>query len=208
MRTSTLRRTATLLGGVALAAGLPAALNATPAAAEDVLPPVKDQIIQPTGGVNVLQPDGNKAGARIVLRPRIGQAGQTPESQVWTKQFPRIDAATTVTSKVLPNAFAYQPSLRPGSRPLCLDVVGDSQQAGAALELRPCDGTPSQAFVLLSNAGPTLVQNVGSGLALTVRADGTVVQRGFFKRAETDGGGEPQPQTKVTATQLFRFGTR
>jgi hypothetical protein len=205
MRTSTLRRTATLLGGVALAAGLLAGLNATPAAAEDVLPPVKDQIIQPIGAANVLQPDGNKAGARIVLRPRVGQAGQTPDSQVWTKQFPRIEAAT---SKVLPNAFAFQPSLRPGSRPLCLDVVGDSQQAGAALELRPCDGTPSQAFVLLSNAGPTLVQNVGSGLALTVQVDGSVVQRGFFKRAETESGGEPRPQTKVTATQLFRFGPR
>ncbi|GAA3295279.1 RICIN domain-containing protein [Dactylosporangium vinaceum] len=207
MRTSTFRRTATLCGGVALAAALLAGPSAAPAAAEDVLPPVKDQIIQPAGAANVLQPDGDKAGAWIVQRPRIGQAGQAPDSQVWTKQFPRIEAATTVTSKVLPNAFAFQPSLRPGRRPLCLDVVGDSQQAGAALELRPCDGTPSQAFVLLTNAGPTMVQNVGSGLTLTVQADGTVVQRGVFKRAETQSSG-PQPRTKGTATQLFRFGPR
>ncbi|MDG6103056.1 hypothetical protein Daura_16240 [Dactylosporangium aurantiacum] len=72
MRTITLRRTTTLLGGAALATGLLAGFAAGPASAEDVLPPVKSQVIVPAGTANVLQPAGNTAGARIVSKPRVG----------------------------------------------------------------------------------------------------------------------------------------
>jgi hypothetical protein len=207
MRTNTLRRAVTIIGGAAFATGLLAGLNAAPAAAEDVLPPVKSQVIEPFGTANVLQPNGANAGARIVSKPRIGKAGQTPDSQVWTKLFPKvIDGNGKVVRGA--TAYAFQPSLQPGSRPLCIDVVGDSQQAGAALELRPCDGTPSQAFIFLNNAIPTFVQNVGSGLQMTVEANGTVVQRGFFKRVPNETPEQSRERSRLTNTQLFRVGPR
>ena len=207
MRTRTLRRTATLIGGAALATGLLAGFGAGPAAAEDVLPPVKSQVIEPSGTANVLQPNGTKAGARIVSRPRIGKARQTPDSQVWTKLFPKvIDGKGKVVRGA--TSYAFQPSLQPGSRPLCIDVVGDSQQAGAALELRACDGTPSQAFVFLTNDVQTFVRNAGSGLQMTVEADGTVTQRGAFKRVPNESAEQTRERNRLVTTQLFRVGPR
>ncbi|GAA3198514.1 RICIN domain-containing protein [Dactylosporangium siamense] len=207
MPTKTFRRTASLIGGAALATGLLAGFTAGPAAAEDVRPPVKSQVIEPAGTANVLVPNGANAGARIVSKPRIGKAAQTPDSQVWTKLFPKVIDAN---GKVVRNttSYAFQPSLQPGSRPLCIDVVGDSQQAGAALELRPCDGTPSQAFVFLTNDAQTFVQNAGSGLQMTVEANGTVVQRGFFKRVPNESREQTRERNRLTNTQLFRVGPR
>ncbi|MDG6103057.1 RICIN domain-containing protein [Dactylosporangium aurantiacum] len=126
---------------------------------------------------------------------------------MWTKLFPKVIGAD---GKVVKGAtsYAFQPSLQPGSRPLCIDVTGDSQQAGAALELRPCDGTPSQAFVFLTNDVQTFVRNAGSGLQMTVEADGTVVQRGFFKRVPNETPEQSRERNRLTNTQLFRVGPR
>jgi hypothetical protein len=179
MRTNTLRRFVSLLGGAAIATGALAGLAGTAHAAPGDLPPSKDQVIQPLNTQNLLVPTGANAGARIVSKPRIGKAQETPESQVWTidngKKFDQNGKA--IKGGI---SFVFQPTFgKAGVRALCIDVVGDSTAAGAALELRPCDGTPSQVFVRVGDVKVPFLQNFRSGLNMEVLANGNVVQQPF-----------------------------
>ncbi|MEV0568545.1 RICIN domain-containing protein [Dactylosporangium sp. NPDC050588] len=171
-----------VVAGAALATGLLSGLAGTANAAPGDVPPAKDRVIQPQGTKNLLVPTGANAGARIVAKPRIGQAQDTPESQVWTfdnsKKFDQN--GKPISGGV---SFVFQPTFgKPGVRALCIDVVGDSKQAGAAFELRPCDGTPSQVFVRVGDVQVPFVQNVLSGLNMEVQANGAVVQQPFVGR--------------------------
>ncbi|MEV4131862.1 hypothetical protein AB0J72_06810 [Dactylosporangium sp. NPDC049742] len=52
------------------------------------------------------------------------------------------------------------------------------------------------------------MQNVGSGLQMTVAADGTVVQRGFFERVPNETPEQSRERSRLTNTQPFRVGPR
>jgi hypothetical protein len=69
----------------------------------------------------------------------------------------------------------HTPSVKGGGVQLCVDVEGDSRDAGARLVLRACDGTDSQLWRLPTTVPPSAVENVQSGLRMT-RVDGGVVQ--------------------------------
>jgi hypothetical protein len=183
MRTTTARRLTAALGGAALATGLLAGFAGAASAAPGDLPPSKDRVIRPQfASGELLVPTSGSPGARIVTRPRIGKAQNTPESQVWTfDNSKKFDD----NGKVIRGARSYifQPTFdKPGVRPLCVDVVGNSTEAGAGLELRPCDGTPSQVFRQVGDVQAPFLQNVLSGLNLERQADGTVVQQPFVPR--------------------------
>jgi hypothetical protein len=200
MRTTRTRRTATVLGGATLLAGIVAGTVASfaPAAsaAPAPLPPSKDRVVR-LAPDNLLQPVGNVGapGTRVTVAPRVGKAQQTAEFQVWTQ----INNGKGTIS------LLFQPSANSG-RPLCLDVAGDSRNDGAPLELRPCDGTPSQSWRLLGGGTPPhFVQNVNSGLNMEAELrNNRVVQRGFVPRVPAGASiEERQALRERNSSQLF-----
>src|SRR5688572_21513894 len=84
MRTKNKSRFGAIFGGAALAAGLIVGMAGAANAAPGDVPPSKDRVIRPNGTQNLVVPTSASVGARIVSQPRIGQALNTPESQVWT----------------------------------------------------------------------------------------------------------------------------
>ncbi|MBC8093481.1 MAG: RICIN domain-containing protein [Pseudonocardia sp.] len=170
MSRSTLRRspaTALLVMAASLA-------HATPASAD-----VRDQVIrdQSNGFTNILVPDRAAPGSPIRSVPRIGKTTATPPSQLWRRESARNGRGTI--------NLVHVPSIDDGDRQLCLDVQGDSTQAGAALVLRPCDGTDSQAWRNLSTSPFTQLENRGSRLKAEL-VGGRLVQNGFPNRNDAD----------------------
>lgn len=182
MRTMTARLTA-ILGGAALATGLLAGFAGAASAAPGDLPPSTDRVIgtPPLNSNRLMVATSATVGARIVSVPRIGKAAETPDSQVWTFDNSRKfdDAGNVIRGG---RSFIFQPTFdRPGVRPLCVDVVGNSTAAGAAFELRPCDGTPSQVFVQVGDVRFPNLKNAFSGLYMQVEQNGAIVQQPFAK---------------------------
>jgi hypothetical protein len=169
MTTSLVRRVlgAALVGAAAIT-GLTGA--ATPAFAADVT----DQVVRVFSDNTVLQPDRSAPGAAIRAVARIGKADDTPDSQVWKRRPARQ-----------PGFFTLVHAPSEGDRPLCIDVDGDSTQAGAALVLRPCDGTDSQAWRQLVSVPPSHLENKQSGLKMEV-VGGRLVQNEFAGRNDAD----------------------
>ncbi|MFG1661421.1 RICIN domain-containing protein [Micromonospora chersina] len=204
MRTASVRRVSTILSGAAVAAGLFSGIAGPANAAPGDVPPSKDRVIQPQGTKNLLAPNGATAGARIVSQPRIGQAQNTPESQVWTfdrsKKFDQ--SGNDIKGGI---SFIFQPTFnKPGVRQLCMDVVTNSIQAGAGFELRPCDGTPSQVFLTVGDLQIPYVQNVLSGLNLEVKPGGEVVQQPFVGRIPSNATADERQRLKAR-DQAQRF---
>ncbi|SBT38793.1 RICIN domain-containing protein [Micromonospora auratinigra] len=197
MPISIARRLATVLGTTVVAGGVLSGFAAAASAAPGDPPPSRDRVIQPFRTADLLVPTSGRSGARVVSQPRIGKAQDTPESQVWAFDNSRkFDQNGAVIRGGV--SFIFQPTLgRSGVRPLCMDVAGDSAQAGASVELRLCDGTPSQVFTFVGDLQVPNVQNVRSGLNLEVQPDGTVVQRGFVGRAPA--GASAQERAKLQA---------
>lgn len=171
MSTSPLRRR--LAAAVLIAAanlGVMAAV-ATPALAQ----PSSDRVISVFGNNKlVLQPDRSAPGAAIRAVTRIGQAAATPDVQVWRQVPARQGGFNLVHREGV------------GGRQLCIDVQGDSTQSGAALVLRPCDGTDSQAWRNLQGSQVfTQLVNKGSELEMEV-VSGQVVQADFPNRNDAD----------------------
>jgi Ricin-type beta-trefoil lectin domain-like len=179
MTTSLIRRMlgAALVGAAALT-GLTAA--ATPAFAADV----NDRVVRVSADNTVLQPDRSASGAAIRAVARIGKADDTPDSQVWKRLRARQ-----------PGFFTLVHAPSEDSRPLCIDVEGDSTQAGAALVLRPCDGTDSQAWRQLVSVPPSHLENKQSGLKMEV-VGGRLVQNDF-------PGSDDADRTQRNARQLL-----
>ena len=197
-------RTLSRLAIVGLALGATAGL-ATPASAAPGDPvPSQFQVIQPTNTKNTLVPTGSNAGARIVAKPRIGTNRDTPDNQTWTfDRAKKFDAAGKVIKGGI--AFVFQPTFgRAGVRALCMDVVGDSKSAGAAIELRACDGTPSQTFTFVGDLQFPLVRNALSGLQLEVKANGAVVQEGGIA---TPAGASAEEKKALQARRNAQFFT-
>ncbi|MFI6132660.1 RICIN domain-containing protein [Micromonospora sp. NPDC051141] len=182
MPISIARRLVTVLGATAVAGGVLSGFAGSASAAAGDIPPTRDRVIQPVKTDNLLAPTSGRSGARVVSQPRIGKAQDTPESQVWANDNSRkFDQNGNVIRGAV--SFIFQPTLgKAGVRPLCMDIAGDSAQAGASVELRLCDGTPSQVFVFVGDLQFPVVQNVRSGLNLEVQPNGTVVQQGFVGR--------------------------
>jgi hypothetical protein len=169
MTTSLIRRVlGAALAGAAALTGLTGA--ATPAFAAEV----PDTMVRVFADNTVLQPDQSASGAAIRAVARIGKADDTPDSQVWKRRPARQPGFFTLV---------HAPSEK--DRPLCIDVEGDSTQAGAALVLRPCDGTESQAWRQLVSVPPSQLENKQSGLKMEL-VGGALVQNEFPGRDDAD----------------------
>lgn len=196
MRTNVFRGITAIVGGTAVAAGLAMAFAAPAAAAPGDVKPLKDRVVRPFNNAkNLLVPDGANNNARIRSKPRTGQANETPESQVWTEVTPAGGQVVLV----------FQPTTN-GGRQLCMDVEGDSKNAGAAVILRPCDGTPSQTWKRIGGGGgPEFLQNLNSGLNMEVLANGQVAQQPFVGRVPANASlAERQAlQARNNAQQFF-----
>ena len=168
MSPSALRRglLAAVLSGTAALGLLTTA--ATPAYAD-----TRDRVFESqSGGIKtVLTPDRSAAGAPVRQVTRIGVADATPPDQTWRQERAQ-QGRGAFTLVHTPTADAA------GTRRLCLDVKGDSTEAGAPLVLRPCDGTPSQAWKLLSNDVFTFMENQDSKLKVEL-VKGRLVQADF-----------------------------
>lgn len=171
MSRSTLRRSlATALLVMAASLAL-----ATPASAD-----VRDQVIrdQSNGFTNILVPDRAAPGSPIRSVPRIGKTTATPPSQLWRRESARNGRGTF--------NLVHVRSIDDGDRQLCLDVQGDSTQAGAALDgvdpalvgtLDRADGTvqmtlggwPLYRFVDDAAPGDTLGEDVGGNWSAVAR---------------------------------------
>jgi len=184
MRTNTIRRvTATAGAAIAALLGLLTIASGTAFAAPGDARLLKDRVVRSFATNNLLVPQNGNVNAPILDTPRIGKANATPESQTWIEVTPgkaERDALAkqgfTFGSAV---ALRFQPSA--DNRPLCIDVQNDSLNPGAALVLRPCDGTPTQLWERLgANANPFL-RNVRTRLNIEVQ-NGRAVQQPFVGR--------------------------
>jgi hypothetical protein len=160
--------TVTLLGTAVLAS---LASLATPAAAQPgQLRDTPDRIVRIDD--ELLEPLASTAGSPLRFAPRIGRANDTPDGQTWTQRPGRVGGTFSLV---------HTPSVKGGGVQLCVDVDGDSREAGARLALRPCDGSDSQLWRLPTSVPPSALQNVQSGLNME-RVSGGVVQNAFPRR--------------------------
>lgn len=194
MSVSTVRRmlAATLLV-MSASLGVQAAV-ATPALAD-----VKDVVFRDNsnGSTNILVPDRAAPGSAISSVPRIGKADDTPQSQVWQRGSARNGRGTF--------NLVFAPTIGDGQRQLCLDVQGDSTQAGAPIVLRPCDGTDSQAWKKLSTAAFAQFENFGSGLKAEL-VGGRLAQFEFPNRNDADVRERTQLQQFSIVPKSFGIG--
>jgi ricin-type beta-trefoil lectin protein len=171
------RLTVTLLGTAVLAsiAGLatPAAAATAPAQPRP-LPDSPNRVVRIDD--ELLQPQGSTAGSPLRFATRIGQANDTPDNQTWTQRRGRLGGTFRLV---------HTPSVQQGGVQLCVDVEGDSTEAGARLVLRPCDGTDSQLWRGLGSSRPQVLQNVESELNME-RVRGGVVQNQFPPREDRE----------------------
>jgi hypothetical protein len=184
MRTNTIRRAgavagaaaATLLGLLTIAAG-------TASAAPGDVPPLKDRVVRSFATNNLLVPQNGNVNAPILDTPRIGKANATPESQTWIEVTPSRAERNALTKQgfTFGSAVALQFQPSANNRPLCIDVQNDSLNPGAALVLRPCDGTPTQLWERLGNNATEVLRNVRTRLNIEVQ-NGRAVQQPFVGR--------------------------
>jgi hypothetical protein len=160
--------TATLLGTAALSCltGLATPAHAQPGQLRDV----PDRVVRIES--DLLEPRASTVGSPLRFAPRIGRANDTPDSQTWTLRPGRRGGTISLV---------HTPSVKGGGVQLCVDVEGDSREAGARLVLRPCDGTDSQLWRRPTTVPPSAVENVQSGLRMT-RVDGEAVQEDVLLR--------------------------
>jgi hypothetical protein len=196
MSPSALRRglLAALLSGSAALGLLTTA--ATPAYAD-----TRDRVfLSQSGGIKtVLAPDRSAAGAPVRQVARIGVADATPPAQTWRSEQAR-QGGGAFTLVHTPTADAA------GTRRLCLDVKGDSTTAaGAPLVLRPCDGTPSQAWKSLTNDVFTFMENQDSKLKVEL-VNGRLVQADFPPRDAPDANQRRTAQSVGVLPKTFGIG--
>ncbi|MEU9593731.1 TIM-barrel domain-containing protein [Streptomyces sp. NPDC048193] len=124
---------------------------------EVVPPPVPDgqYALAHTGGDERLEAPGDTEAGPL----RVGAASTTP-AQKWN--ITRNDDGT------------YR--LKNAGSGLCADVAGSSQAAGATVVQYTCTGTANQQWTVTAQDGTLTLKARHSGLALTVTADGLVVQ--------------------------------
>ena len=159
---------------------------------------VRDRVfVSQSGGVKtVLVPDRSAAGAPVRQVTRIGAADASPAEQTWRQESARQGRGAFT--------LVHTPSAT-GARRLCLDVQGDSTQAGAPLVLRPCDGSDSQAWKFLTNSVFTQMENQDSKLKVEL-VGGRLVQADFPQRDDADFRQRTTAQFVSVAPKSFGVG--
>ncbi|SBT38809.1 RICIN domain-containing protein [Micromonospora auratinigra] len=184
----TMRTIIAVLMGV-VAAVAPASAPAS--AAADQFVAVTDATVTSD---TLLEPVAARIGATLRFVPPQGRSGRVLTSkatQQWNVPQVKVDGV------FVRDTFNLINRVESDGRRLCLDVEGDSKQAGARLVLRPCDGTSSQMWTRPgSPIGAVLLVNRWSGLVMNKAGDRVTQQQ--IIRAESS-------EERRTAFQVQQF---